>query len=166
MTTAMIRASGTIRLHPESASQVISLQLWIVPREARSQRRRRSSRSSCRRNAYGIQVPITRQSIATTSGGHSAILVAARRTRSQWTKNPKTMTKGTKRTTQSSRMLQRPSTSSSGEMETSVPGGRSCPSSRWHRDHSVGQRFPSHSLMMISGQVSQSPVSSPWSWIR
>jgi hypothetical protein len=35
------------------------------------------------------------QLIATTSGGHSAIPVAARRIRSQWTKNPKTMTKGT-----------------------------------------------------------------------
>jgi hypothetical protein len=65
--------------------------------------------------------------------------VVARRIRSQWTKNPKTMTKGTKGATQSSRMLQRPSTSSSGEMETSVPvgnkncfSGRSCPSSRWH----------------------------------
>jgi hypothetical protein len=34
--------------------------------------------------------------IVTTSGGHSAIPVVARRTRSQWTKNPKTMTKGTK----------------------------------------------------------------------
>jgi hypothetical protein len=83
--------------------------------------------------------------IATTSGGHLAIPVAARRTRSQWTKNPKMMTKGTKRTMRSSRMLQRPSMSSSGGMETSVPGGnkncfsgRSCPSSRRYHNHSVG----------------------------
>jgi hypothetical protein len=158
MTTAMTRASGTIRVHPENASQMISSQLWIVPREARSQRYRKSSRSSCRRNVHAIQVPIMRQLIATTSGGHSAIPVAARRTRSQWTKNPKTTTKGTKHTTQSSRMLQRPSTSSSGEMETSVPGGnkncfsgRSCPSSRRHRDHSAGQRCPSHFPATISG---------------
>jgi hypothetical protein len=115
--------SGTIRVHHESASQIISSWLWIVPREVRSQRHRKSSRSSCRRNAHAIQVPITRQSIATTSGGHSAILVVARRTRSQWTKNPKMSTKGTKGATRSSRMLQRLSTSSSGEMETSVLGG-------------------------------------------
>jgi hypothetical protein len=93
------RASGTIRIHPENASQMISSWLWIIPPEARSQRRRKSSRNSCKRNAHGIQVPIMRQLIATTSGGHSAIPVVARRTRSQWIKNPKTTTKGTKRTT-------------------------------------------------------------------
>jgi hypothetical protein len=41
-------------------------------------------------------VPITRQLIVSTSGGLSAILVVARRTRSQWAKNLKTMTKMTK----------------------------------------------------------------------
>jgi hypothetical protein len=132
MTTAMTRASGTIRVYPESASQMILSQLWIIPCEARSRQRRRSSRSSCRRNAHGIQVPITRQSIATTSGGHSTILVVARRTRSQWTKNPKTTTKGTKGATQSSRMLQRTSTSSSGKMETSAPGRSKTASSGDH----------------------------------
>jgi hypothetical protein len=75
MTTAMTRASGTIRVYPENASQMISSRLWIVPREARSRQRRRSSRSSCRRNAHGIQVPITRQSIVTTFEVHSATLV-------------------------------------------------------------------------------------------
>jgi hypothetical protein len=105
MTTAMTRASGTIRVHPESASQMISLRLWIVPREARSQQRWTSLKSSCKRSDHGIQVPIMRQSIATSSGGHSAIPVAARRTRCQWTKNLKTATKGTRRTTRSSRML-------------------------------------------------------------
>jgi hypothetical protein len=81
-----------------------------------------------------------RQLIATTSGGHSAIRVVARRT-SQRTKNPKRMTKGTNRTTRSSRMPQKPSTSSSGEMRTSVPGEnrncsskRSCLSSRRYHD--------------------------------
>jgi hypothetical protein len=113
MTTATTKTSGTTRVHPKSASQMISSWLWIIPCEARRQQCRRSSRSSCRRNAYGIQVPITRQLIATTSEGHLAIPVAARRTRSQWTKNLKTMTKGTKCTTQSSRMPQRPSTSMS-----------------------------------------------------
>jgi hypothetical protein len=146
MTTTTTRASGTIRAHPKNASQMISSRLWIVPREARSRQRRRSSRSSCGRNAHGIQVPITRQSIATISEGHSVIPMVARRTKSQWTKNPKTTTKGTKGATRSSRMLQRSSTSSSGEMETSVLGGnkncfsgRSCPSSRRHHDHSAGQ---------------------------
>jgi hypothetical protein len=62
MTTATTRASGTIRVHPENASQMIS----------------------------------SRQLIATISGGHSAIPVVARRTRSKWTKNPKMTTKGTK----------------------------------------------------------------------
>jgi hypothetical protein len=172
MTTATTRASGTTRVHPESASQMISLRLWIVPREARRQRRRRSLKSSCRRNAHGIQVPIMRQLIATTTGGHLAILVVARRT-SQWTKNPKMTTKGTNRTTRSSRMPQRPSTSSSGEMETSAPSGtqncffgRSCPSSQRYHDHFVGRRSPYHFLTTTSGQASQCPVSSPWSWIR
>jgi hypothetical protein len=167
MTTVTTRASRTTRVHPESASQTISSQLWIIPREARRQQRRKSSKGSYRRNAHGIQVPIMRQLIGTTSGGHLAILVAARRT-SQWTKNPKTTTKGTNRTTRSSRMPQRSSTSSSGEMETSVPGGnrncfsgRSCPSSWRYHDHSVGQRSPSCSPAMTSGQASWSPVSSP-----
>jgi hypothetical protein len=115
MTTVTTKASGTIRVHPESASQMISSLLWIVPRVARSQQRRRSSRSSWRRNARGIQVPIMRQLIVTTSGGLSAILAVARRTRSPWTKNPKTMTKVTKGATRSSRMLRRPSMSSSGD---------------------------------------------------
>jgi hypothetical protein len=86
--------------------------------------------------------------------------VVARRTRSQWTKNPKMTTKGTKGATRSSRMLQRPSTSSSGEMETSVPGEnkncfsrRSCPSSQRHHDHSASQRCPSRSPSMIGGQA-------------
>jgi hypothetical protein len=114
MTTATTKASRTIQVHPKSASQMISSRLWIVPREARSRRRRRSSRSSCRRNARGIQVPIMRQLIVTTSGELSAIPAVARRTRSPWTKNPKTTTKGTKGTTRSSRMLRRSSTSFSG----------------------------------------------------
>jgi hypothetical protein len=166
----MTKASQTTRVHPESASQMISSRLWIIPHEARRQQCRRSSRSSCRRNAHGIQVPITQQLIATTSRGHLAIPVAARRTRSQWTKNPKMTTKGIKCTTRSSRMPQRPSTSSSGEMETSVPGGnkncfsgRSCPSSRRYHDHSVGWRSPSRSPVTTSGQASHTLVSSPWS---
>jgi hypothetical protein len=114
MTTATTRASGTIRVHPESVSQMISSRLWIIIHEARSRRRRRSSRSSCRRNAHGIQVPIMRQLIVTTSGGLSAIPVVARRTRTPWTRNPKMTTKGTKGATRSSRMLRRPSISSSG----------------------------------------------------
>jgi hypothetical protein len=122
-TTATTRASVTTRVHPESTSQTTSSWLWIIPREARRQQHRRSSKSSYKRNAHGIQVPIMRQFIATTSGEHLAILVVARRT-SQWTKNPKTMTKGTNCTTQSFRMPQRLSTSSSGEMETSAPGGK------------------------------------------
>jgi hypothetical protein len=81
---------------PCNASQMILSWLWIVPREAGSRRRKRSSRSSCRRNAHGTQVPTMRQLIVTTSEKHSAILMVARRTRSLWTKNPKTMTKGTK----------------------------------------------------------------------
>jgi hypothetical protein len=43
---------------------------------------------------------------------------------------------------------------------------RSCPSSRWHQDHSAGQRCPSRSPGMISGQAFWSPVSAPCSWIR
>jgi hypothetical protein len=50
-----------------------------------------------RRNAHGIQVPIMRQLIAITSGGHSAIPASTRRT-SQRIKNPKRMTKGGNRT--------------------------------------------------------------------
>jgi hypothetical protein len=144
-----------------------------VLREARSRQRRRSSRSSYRRNARGIQVPITRPSTVTTSGGHSATPVVARTTRSQQIRNPRMMTKRTKGTKRSSRMLRRPSTSSSGERETLALGGtrnsfsgRSCPSSRWYHDHSVGWRSPSHSPAMISGQASRSSVSSPWSWIQ
>jgi hypothetical protein len=173
MTTAMTKASGIIQVHPKNASQMISSRLWIIPHEARSQRRRRSSRSSCRRNAHGIQVPIMWQSIVTTFEEHLATPVVAKRTRSQWTKILKMTTKGNKGARQSSRMLQRPSTSSSGETETSAPGGtrncfsgRSCPSSWWYHDHFVGQRSPSRSPAMTSGQASQSPVSSPWSWIQ
>jgi hypothetical protein len=58
-----------------------------------------------------------------------------------------------------------------GGIEISVPGGnkncfsgRSCPSSRWHHDHSAGRRCPSRSPVMISGQAFQSPVSFPWFW--
>jgi hypothetical protein len=167
MTTVPTRASGTTWVHPESASQTTSSRLWIVLREAGRQQRRRSSKSSCRRNAHGIQVPIMQQLIATTSGGHSAILVVARRT-SQWTKNLKRMTKGTNRTARSSRMPRKPSTSSLGEMSTLVPGGnknccseRSCLSSRQYHDHSVGRRFPSRSHATISGQASRSPASPP-----
>jgi hypothetical protein len=54
-------------------SQTTSSWLWIILREAGRQQRKSSSKSSCRRNAHGIQVPIVRQSIATTSEGHSAI---------------------------------------------------------------------------------------------
>jgi hypothetical protein len=114
MITATTKTSGIIRVHPESASQMISSRLWIVPREARSRRRRRSSRSFYRRNAHGIQVPIMRQLIVTTSGELSAIPAVARRTRSPWTKNPKKTTKGTKGATRSFRMLRRSSTSFSG----------------------------------------------------
>jgi hypothetical protein len=158
MTTATTKASGTIRVHPESAGQMISSRLWIVPREARSRRRRNNSRSSCRRNARGTQVPITRPSTVTTSGGHSATPVVVRRIRSQQTRNPRTTTKRTKGATRSSKMLQRPSMSSLREMETSAPGGtrscfsgRSCPSSRRYHGHSVGRMSPSHSPAMISG---------------
>jgi hypothetical protein len=63
-------------------------------------------------------------------------------------------------------------TSSSGEMGISAPGGtrscfsgRSCPSSRWYHDHSIGRRSPSRSPTTISGRASRSPASSPWFWI-
>jgi hypothetical protein len=172
MTIVSTRASGTTRVHPESASQTTSSWLWIVLREAGRQRRRRSSKSSCRRNAHGIQVPIMRQLIATTSRGHSAIPVAARRT-SQWVKNPKRMTKGTNRTMRSSKMRRKPSTSSSEEMKRLVPGGnrncfsrRLCSSSPRYHVHSGGRRSPSRSHAMISGQASRSSANSPWSWTR
>jgi hypothetical protein len=165
-----IKASGTTRVHPESASQTTSSRLWIVLREAGRQQRRRSSKSSCRRNVHGIQVLIMRQLIATTSGGYSAIPVAARRT-SQPIKNPKRMTKGTNCTMQSSKMRQKPSMSSSEVMKKSVPGGnrncfseRLCPSSRWYHDHSGGRKSPSRFHVTISGQASRSPENSPSSW--
>jgi hypothetical protein len=98
MTSVPTRASGTTRVHPESTSHMTSSWLWIVLREAGRQQRRSNSKSSCRRNAHGIQVPIMRQSIATTSGGHSAIPAMTRGT-SQRMKSPKRMTKGTNRIT-------------------------------------------------------------------
>jgi hypothetical protein len=131
MTTVPTRASGTTRVHPESASQTTSLRLWIVLHEAGRQQRRRSSKSSYRRNAHGIQVPIMRQLIATTSGGHSAIPVVARRT-SQRTKDPKRMTKGTNRTARSSRMPQKPSMSSSGELRLQFQAGTETAAPRDH----------------------------------
>jgi hypothetical protein len=158
MTTATTKASRTFRVHPENVSQMISLWLWIILRGARSQLRRRSSRSSCRRSAHGIQVPTTLPSTAITFGGRSAIPVVVRRTRSLQTKNPRMTTKRTKGATRSSRMLRRSSTSSSGEMRILAPGetrscffGRSCPSSRRYHDHSIGRRSPSHSPVMTSG---------------
>jgi hypothetical protein len=157
MTVVPTRASGTTQVHPESASQMTSSQLWTILHEAGRQRRRRSSKSSCRRNAHGIQVLIMRQLIATTSGGHLAIPVAARRI-SQLIKNPKRMTKGTNRTMRSSKMLQKPSTSSSEVMKSSILGGnrncsseKSCPSNRRYHDHSVGRRSPSRYPVMTSG---------------
>jgi hypothetical protein len=93
MTTVPTRASGTTRVHPESASQMTSSWLQIILCDAGRQRRRSNSKSSCRGNAHGIQVPIMRQSIATTSGGHSAIPAMTRRT-CQWIKSPKRTTKG------------------------------------------------------------------------
>jgi hypothetical protein len=154
--------------HTESTSQMTSSRLWIVLREAGRQRCRRSSKSSCRRNARGILVPIMRQLIATTSGGHSTI----KRT-SQRTKNLKRMTKGTNLTMRSFKMLRKPSMSSSEVMTSSIPGGnrncfseKSCPSSRRYHDHSGGRRSPSRSHVMINGQASQSPANSPWSWTR
>jgi hypothetical protein len=172
MTTATTKASRNIRVHPESASQMISSRLWIVPHGARSRRRRRSSRSSCRRSAHGIQVLITRPLTATTSGGRSATPVVVRRTRSLRTRNPRMTTKRTKGATRSSRMLRRPSTSSSGEMGITAPGGtRSCffgrsyPSSWRCQDHFVARRSPSHFPTMINGQVSRSLAIFPWFWI-
>jgi hypothetical protein len=148
---------------------MISSRLWIVLRKARSRRRRRSSRSSCRRSARGIQVPTMRPSTATISGGHSATPVVVRRIRSLRTKNLRMTTKRTKGATRSSRMLRRPSTSSSEVMGISAPDGtrscyfgRSCPSSRRYHDHSVGQRSPSRSPAMTSGRYFRSPASSPW----
>jgi hypothetical protein len=88
-------------------------------------------------------------------------------------KEPEDDDQGTKGATRSSRMLQKLSMSSSGEMETSAPdgtincfSGRSCPSSRRYHDHFIGRRSPSCSLAMTGGQASRSPVSSPWSWIQ
>jgi hypothetical protein len=147
---------------------MISSRPSSVLHEARSRRRRRSSRSYYGRNDRGIQVPISRLSTVTTSGGHSATPVVARRTRSQRTRNLRMTTKRIKGATQSSRMLRRPSTSSSGERETLAPGGtrscfsgRSCPSSGQYHDHSAGRRSPSRSPTMISGRASRSPVSPP-----
>jgi hypothetical protein len=158
---------------PESAGQMISSRPWIVPREARSRRRSRTSRSSSRRSARGTQAPIPRLSTVITSGGHSAPPVVARRSRSRRTRNPRTTIKRTKGAMRSSRMPRRPSTSSSGVMVTSAPdgtrsyfSGRSCPSSQRYHDHFVGRRSPSRSPAMISGQASRSLISSPWSWIQ
>jgi hypothetical protein len=169
MTTVPTRASGTTRVHLESASQTTSSRLWIVLREAGSQQQRSNSKSSCRRNAHGIQVPIMRQLIAKTSGAHSAIPAMTRRT-SQRIKSPKRMTKGTNRTMRSFKMPQKPSTSSSEVTKSSVPGGnrnyyfeKSCPSSRRYHDHSDGRRSPSRSHEMINGPASRSPANSPWS---
>jgi hypothetical protein len=167
MTTVRTRASGTTRVHPESASQMTSSRLWIVLREAGGQRRRRNSKSSCSRNAHGIQVPIMRQSIAITSGGHSAIPAMTRRT-SQRIKSLKRTTKGTNRTTRSSKMPQKPSMSSSEVTKSSVPGGnknyyseKSYPSSRRYHDHSDGRRSPSRFHETINGPASRSPTNSP-----
>jgi hypothetical protein len=98
--------------------------------------------------------------------------VVVRRAKSQQTRNPGMTIKRTKGVTRNSRTLRRPSTSSSGEMGISAPGGtrscffgRSCPSSRWCHDHSVGRRSPARSPATISGRVSRSPASSPWFWI-
>jgi hypothetical protein len=99
------KASGTFRVHLGSAGQMISSWPWIIPREARSRRHRRSSRSSCRRNAHGTQAPTTRLSTITISGGHSATPVVVRRAKSQRTRNPRMTIKRTKGVTQSSRML-------------------------------------------------------------
>jgi hypothetical protein len=172
MTTAATKASGTFRFHPGNESKMISSRLWIVLRGARSRRRRRSLRSSCRRSARGIRVPIMLPSTATIFGGRSATPVVVRRTRSLWTKSPRMTIKRTTGATRSFKTLRRSSTSSSGEMRILAPGGtrscfsgRSCPSSRRYHDNSVGRRFPSRSLVTISGRAFRSPVSSPWSWI-
>jgi hypothetical protein len=146
-----------------------SSRLWIVLREAGRQRHRSNSKSSCRRSAHGIQVPITRQLTATTSGGHSAIPAMTRRI-SQRIKSPKRTTKGTNRTTQSSKMLRKPPTSSSEVTKSLVPGGnksyyseKSCPSSRQYHNHSDGRRSPSRSRETINGLASRSLANSPWS---
>jgi hypothetical protein len=81
---------------PENAGQMISSRLWIVLHGVRNRQRRRSLRSSYRRSTCGIQAPITRLSTVTTSGGHSATPVVARRTRSGRTRNLRMMTKKTK----------------------------------------------------------------------
>jgi hypothetical protein len=172
MTTVLTRASGTTRVHPESASQTTLSRLWIVLHEAGRQRRRSNLKSSCRRNAHGIQVPIMRQSIAITSGRYSAIPAMTRRT-SQRIKSPKRTTKGTNRTTRSSKMPQKPSTSSSEVTKSSVLGGnrnyyseKSCPSSRRYHDHSDGRRSPSRSHETINGPASRSPANSHWFWTQ
>jgi hypothetical protein len=96
-----------------------------------------------------------------------AIPVATRRT-SQRIKSSKRTTKGTNRTTRSSKMPPKPSTSSSKVMKRSVPGGnrncfseKSCPSSRRYHDHSGGRRSPSRSHEMINGPAFRSPANSP-----
>jgi hypothetical protein len=130
----------------------------IVLSGARSRRRRRSSRSSCRRSAHGIRAPTTTPSTATTFGGRSATPVVERRTRSPLTNNPRMMIKKIMGATRSFKMLRRLLTSSSGETRILVPGGtrscfsvRFCPSSRRYHDHSVRRRSPSRSPAMTSG---------------
>jgi hypothetical protein len=137
---------------------MMSSRLSIVLRGATSQRRRRSSRSACRRSAHGIRAPATPPSTAITFGGRSATPVEERRTRSLLTKNPRMMIKRITGATRSFKTLQRLSTSSSGEMRILVPGGirscfsgRFCPSSRRYHDHSVGRRSPSRSPVTTSG---------------
>jgi hypothetical protein len=83
------------------------------------------------------------------------------------------MTKGTNRTTRSSKMPRKPSISSSDVMESSIPGGnrncyseKSCPSSQRYHDHSGGWRSPSCSHEMINGPTFRSLANSPWSWTR
>jgi hypothetical protein len=146
--------------------------LSIVLRGARSRRRRRSSRNSCRRSAHGIRAPAMSPLTATIFGERSAAPVVERRIRSLLTKNPRMTTTTTRGAIRSFRMPRRSSTLSSEEMRISVPGGtrncffgRSCPLSRRYHGHSVGRRSPSRSLATISGRASRSLVSSPWSWI-
>jgi hypothetical protein len=147
MTTATTRASGTIRVHPKNASQMILSRLWIVPREVRI------DDAGGVREARAEEMPM-----ASRCQSRGNRLLPPPENKNQWTKNPKMTTKGTKGATRSFKMLQRSSTSSLGEMETSVPGGnkncfsgRSCPSSWRHHNHSAGQRCPSRSPAMISG---------------
>jgi hypothetical protein len=71
----------------------------------------------------------------------------------------------------SSKMLRKPSTSSSEVMKSSISGGnrncsseKSCPSSRRYDDHFGGRRSPSRSHVTISGQASRNPANSPLSW--